>query len=86
MQDAVGLAHLLLQQFQLLPRAAIGGRQYQIQIIGAGVNHTERLAEMVNEAAHLRAGAGLERIGERVMDIGGECKHVRPGPRGQDRL
>jgi hypothetical protein len=51
-QNAIGLAHLLLQQFQLLPRTQIGGRQNQVQIVGAGIDHAERLAEVVNQAAY----------------------------------
>jgi len=76
MQNAVGLAHLLLQQFQLPPRPEIRGRQYQIQVIGAGIDHTERLAEVVNEAAHNGPNPLLERFGERGGDIRSESEHV----------
>ncbi|MGO4884206.1 MAG: hypothetical protein ACLP59_25810 [Bryobacteraceae bacterium] len=54
MQDAIGFADLLLQELQLFPRTPIGGRQNQIQIIGAGVDHAEWLAQVVNQAAHDR--------------------------------
>jgi hypothetical protein len=73
MQNAVGLAHLLLQQLQLSPRTVIVGRQYQIQIVGAGVNHAERLAEVVNQDTHDGPNPLRNRIGG---DIGSECKHV----------
>lgn len=76
MQNAVGLSHLLLQQFQLLPRAAIGGRKHQIQIIGAGIDHAERLAEVVNQAADHGPSARLERIGEGSGNFGSECEHI----------
>ncbi|MGA2736689.1 MAG: hypothetical protein ABSG65_04485 [Bryobacteraceae bacterium] len=73
MHDAVGFAHLLLQQFQLLPRTSICGRQDQIQIVGAGVDHTERLAQIVYKNAHNGPNPLLERIGG---DVGSKCGHV----------
>ncbi|HTT60210.1 MAG TPA: hypothetical protein VMG35_00160 [Bryobacteraceae bacterium] len=51
MQHAVGLANLLLEQLQLLPRPVVRGRQHKIQIVGAGIDHAERLTEVVDEAA-----------------------------------
>jgi len=42
----------------------IGGRQHQIQIVGAGIDHAERLAQIVNEATHDRPDPLLQRIGE----------------------
>jgi hypothetical protein len=47
----------------LLPRTTIVARQYQIQIVGAGIDHAERLAEVVDEAAHDWPNPLLERIG-----------------------
>jgi hypothetical protein len=73
MQNAVGLAHLLLQQLQLFSRGVVGRRQNQIQIVGAGVDHAQRLAEVVNKDADDGPSPLLGRTGG---DIGGECKHV----------
>jgi hypothetical protein len=57
----------------LSPRAVIGGRQHQIQIVGARIDHAERLAEVMNEDAHDGPDLLLERIGG---DIGSKCEHV----------
>jgi hypothetical protein len=74
-QNAAGFRHLLLQQFQLLPRTTIGGRQYQIQIVGAGIDHAERLPQLVNQTAHHRPKHLVQRIGG---DIGSGCEHYEP--------
>jgi hypothetical protein len=68
----------------LLPRTAIVGRQYQIQIVGAGIDHAERLAEIVNQAAHVWPNPLLERVGERGGDIGIECEHLNLNSGGED--
>jgi hypothetical protein len=70
MHDAVGFAHLLLQQFQLLPRPMIRGRQHQIQIVGARIDYAQRLAEVVNEDAHNRPNVLWKRVGG---SFGREC-------------
>jgi hypothetical protein len=72
-QNTVGLAHLLLQQFQLPPGAMIIGRENQIQIVGASVDDTERLAQIVYETAHERQESFLERFGRQGGNIRGEC-------------
>jgi hypothetical protein len=72
MHDAVGLADLLLQQFQLLPRTKVGGRQHQIQVVRARIDHAERLAEVVNQDAHNGPNPLLKRIGG---DVGSKCGH-----------
>jgi hypothetical protein len=74
--DAVGLAHLLLQQVQLLPRAMVVVGQNQIQIVGAGVNDTERLAEIVNQSADEGPSLLPQRVLARGGNLGRECEHL----------